>query len=369
MPSAVFILHLDDMQGFIVVKRYPTTFSLNEKILNLAYYNHVQGEKSDLKIHEIEGMRIATYGDATHPGWLVCMVLAEDEDYGPYTDEFAGMGHLMLELAVEDPDLVDVRGILVNRSVIPTPTVEQKCASIFLTPSSVLLLERLRERGAERSAALAIWLREQIQAEDVDIIAAVRPLMESGVVHVEMVQKTAEVVFLLADVFAYRAPPVEAIKYAEEHMPDVAEEYHTLVKEFFSPDPPARGYNPTLPTEDPNAPIVEDCERMASLISKSLTYTVLQHLRKRPMTLEQVSEESALPKSVVRNALWALEAERVVSTIRDDVWVLITNPVIETFLPEYVLDIVKKRVAEKEIGAETARRYLELLVEKWSEPR
>ncbi len=367
MPAAVFVIQLDDMQGFLVKKRYPSTFSLNEKILNLVYYSHFQGGNKELQIHEIEDRRIATFGTQKRQGWLVCFILGDEEDFGPYRDLYAGMGRLILELAVENPELLDIGDIIRNKSVIEEPTMEQRCAEIILTPSSLLLLERLQERGLDRSASLAVWLREQVQAEEVEIIEAIRPLMDTGVVHVEIIQKTAEIVFLLMDIFAFRSPPVKALQYAESNMPEIVEMYRQLVKEFFAPSPPAKGYNPTSLSDDPNAPIVEDRTKIAAIMSKTLTYTVIKHLRERPLTVDELADQTALPKTLVNKILWTLESERMAICINENIWILITDPVIETFMPEYVLPVIKQRYAEKEIGENITVRYLELLTERWSE--
>ena len=186
---------------------------------------------------------------------------------------------------------------------------------------------------------------------------------------VELVQKTTEIVFLVADIFAYRAPPIRALAYAKANMPEIYEEYSGYVKEFFSPDPPGKGYNPTVAVNDPNSPIIEDRRRIARVISRSLTYAVIQHLRERPKKASEICEKSALPEKVVNQSLWELENERVAARLEDGSWALITDPIVETFVPEFVLPVIAKRVAEKEIGVELGRRHLQLLLEKWSERR
>jgi len=95
---------------------------------------------------------------------------------------------------------------------------------------------------------------------------------------------------------------------------------------------------------------------------------VLMSLREQPLTIADISQKTALPESVVRKLLFTLEAAKV--TIRfeeEDLWGLLTNPRIESFLPEYVLPIISKKLSEKEISPEAARRHLELLIQTWGE--
>ncbi|MHA2213301.1 MAG: hypothetical protein ACW992_09085, partial [Candidatus Thorarchaeota archaeon] len=80
MPDAIFVVQLDDLQGFIVQKRHPTSLVLTEKTLNLVFFEHQQGMDESLKLSDAEGIRIASYGNASYPGWFVCYVLGPEED-------------------------------------------------------------------------------------------------------------------------------------------------------------------------------------------------------------------------------------------------------------------------------------------------
>ena len=312
-------------------------------------------------------MHIASFSQSTHPRTFVNFVLAPEEDLEIIKDQLAGMGRRIVELMDEELDAVDLEQTLTKRVTLDRPSEEQVCAEIFLTPSSALLLEKLQTEGVEKAVKLSMWLKSQVQTDMVDLREVISPLMKAGVVKVEMIGKTSEIVFLIKDVFGYRSPPVIPIMCSSELHPEIYELYKEKVASFFSPES-GKGYNPTLPIEDPNSPILEDRERIAKLLTRSLQYAVLKVLRKQPLTLEEIAKRTVLPESVVQNALWTLESERVVYKFENSgLWALITNPKIELFLPEYVLPIIKRKLAEKDINEETAVRYLDLLLEAWSE--
>ncbi|MHA1903533.1 MAG: hypothetical protein ACXADL_07820 [Candidatus Thorarchaeota archaeon] len=368
MPVAIFIVHLDDYQGFVVEKRYPSTLTLTEKILNLVFYDRQKGKKEELKFSEIEGLNIASFSMSVLPNWMVCFVLGPDEEMSDDDQQISGMGRLILQLVKDAPDSINLEDILTKESVLLKPNEEQNTAEVFLTPSSALVLEKMESEGVESAAKLSIWLKNQIQSDNVDIREAIAPLVNSGIVAVELIGKTKETVFLLKDVFGYRAPPVEAMKKAGEVMPETTEKYREFVTNFFSPPPPNKGYNPTIPVSDPNSPIIEDREKLASMLSNSIQYGILKELRKKPQSIEELAVLTAFPDSVVQNALWALESERVVVFFeREGIWGLVTNPLIESFMPEFVLPMISKKMVDKEILPETAQRYLELLTQTWSE--
>jgi hypothetical protein len=89
-------------------------------------------------------------------------------------------------------------------------------------------------------------------------------------------------------------------------------------------------------------------------------------LREQPLSIADIALKTLLPDSVVRKVLFALEAEKVAIRFEeDDLWGLLTNPRIEPFLPEYLLPIISKKLSEKEISSDAARRHLELLIQTW----
>jgi hypothetical protein len=368
MPDSAFVIRYDDFSGFVVEKRFPQSLSLTEETLNLIHFEHQKAKMGELIFFKIGDMLIASLAEKEHPNWVVCFVLDHEEEYEFRKNMLAGMGRLILELIEEAPETVVLEDIIEKRSTLDIKNEEQKTAQIFLTPSSALILEKMQTVGVERAAKLAIWLKEQVQSDNVDIREAIAPLMESGVVAVERLGKTSENVYLLKDVFGYRAPPFESLQKTENDVPELLQKYREQVSGFFSPPPPNRGYNPTIPVDDPNSPIMEDRRVISGVLSNSLCYKVLQCLRDEPLSVKDISRLTDLPEAVVETALWKLERDNVaIQLSKDAVWGIITNPKIESFLPEYVLPIISKKLTNKDISPETAKRYLELLIQTWSE--
>ncbi|MFX1265374.1 MAG: hypothetical protein ACFFH0_08330, partial [Promethearchaeota archaeon] len=97
MPEAAFVVQLDDYQGFIVKKRYPSTLTLTEKALNMVFYEHQKGVE-EIQELEVEGMRIASFTTDAYPGWTVGFVLGPEEDVDGISSDISGMGRFMLEL-------------------------------------------------------------------------------------------------------------------------------------------------------------------------------------------------------------------------------------------------------------------------------
>ncbi|TFF94557.1 hypothetical protein EU546_04730 [Candidatus Thorarchaeota archaeon] len=367
MPEAIFIVEYDDYQGFLVRKRYPSTFRIDEETLNLLYVAHEEGDE-ELRLQELNGKRYVSFKHTDYPGWLVGYSLREQTDFGPNKDLYRGMSRLMLALMQVSPENVDISEILRQERTLPEFSEEQLLARIYFTPSTALMLERLQEQGVESARALNLWLSNQVQTDNINIKEVVRPLLNSNVAHVEIIEGKSEMVFLLRDIFGYRAPPVESLLNAKAYMPHISEKYEEYVKDFYSPEPPAKGYNPTIPVDQPDSPLMEDRERVFEVIHDNFNYIVLESLRDRPKSVDMISEETALPQGVVRDILGTLESERIVVHFEDEkMWALVTNPTIKTFMPEYILPTIARRVSDKRLDRDAAKRYLELLMDTWSE--
>lgn len=370
MPKATFIVQLDDFHGFLVKQRHPRSLTLNERVLNLIFYEQQKEKREELSVSEIEGMKIASYSSALYPGLMVCSILSAEEDFDLIRADLAGSGRLILALIAIDPDSFSLSEILEKGSILKELSEEQKLAEVFLTPSSALLLERMQTEGIEKAAKLSIWLRNQVQNDEMDLREAMAPLMESGIVHVELLGKTSEMVFLVKDVLGYREPPVESILKTKEMIPSIAGTYDKFVTEFFSPPPPNKGYNPTLPDDDPNSPILEDREKIAKILAERISYRILTVLRPQPLSIQEISQKTSLPESIIQKILFSLEAEKVAFRFEEeDLWGLLTNPRIEPFMPEYVLPILSKKLSEKEISSEAVQRHLKLLIQTWGEAK
>ncbi len=368
MLEAAFIVHLDDYHGFIVEKKFPESLTLTEKAINEIYFQHSTDSKTNLKFSEMDGRKVISFMDSNHPEWIICYIVSDEEYARAEAQTISGMSRLLLELLGSSPDTIDLQEIIEKRSVLPSVTEEQLMAEVFLTPSTALILERMQSQCVESAARLSIWLKNEIQSDTVNIRNAIQPLINSKIVKVEMIGKTKEMVFLVQDIFCYRAPPVDSITKVIEENPKLAEEYLAMVKAFYSPPPPDKGYNPTIAVDDPNSPIVEDREKIAKILTNRIHYTVLSAIRKSPLSLNQIAQNTSLPREVVEKSLLVLEADRIVSYFEgEDLWAVITNPLIEKFMPEYAIPIISHKLVDKEINNETASRYCQLLFETWSE--
>ena len=157
MPKATFVVQLDDFHGFMVKERYPSSLTLNEKVLNLIFLEQQKDKKEELSYSIIEDMKIAAYSSSLYPRWTVCSILSEEEDFDILRAELAGSGRLILALIAVDPESFSLEEILKTGSTLKDLSEEQQLAEVFLTPSSALLLERMQSEGIEKAAKLSIW--------------------------------------------------------------------------------------------------------------------------------------------------------------------------------------------------------------------
>ena len=114
MPEATFVVHLDDFQGFVVKQKYPQSLTLNEKVLNLIFFEQQKEKKENLTFSEIEGLKITIYSSPQYPGWMVCSRLGPDEVFEEVRSNLSGSGRLILALISEDEDAVNLEELVTS---------------------------------------------------------------------------------------------------------------------------------------------------------------------------------------------------------------------------------------------------------------
>ncbi|TXT57348.1 MAG: hypothetical protein BAJATHORv1_10047 [Candidatus Thorarchaeota archaeon] len=367
MPSAVFLIHLDENHGFILKKRHPISLKVTEADLNNIYVPHA--EKAGLHVIELDDTQILSYSKNKMPEWVVCFEMEADDDISFESSRLEGTARLLLELAETSIDDIDLEEIMKSGSSLSEESAEQKFAGVFLTPSAPLILEHLQSAeisGFVSSAALSMWLKKQVGGEGTNVAEAIRPLITSGLVKMEMLTKTKQFVFLVKDVFGHRASPNDSLKLAEMTRPDIYEEYKEQVENFFGADSSGRGYNPTIMEEEEMQTMIEDREKVAVNVANIIHYNVITALRKGPMTLDEIIIQTAFPKSIVQKALWALKSNSIVTSFEEEsIWALLTDPVFESFMPKYVLEGISKKWNTKEADSAEVQMYLDLLINTW----
>ncbi|MBD3406474.1 MAG: hypothetical protein GF411_10210 [Candidatus Lokiarchaeota archaeon] len=364
MPSAVFLIQLDENHGFILKKRYPTSLKVTEADLNNIYVPHA--DKFGLHVINLDGRKILSYSKKKMPEWVICFEMETDDDISYESTHLEGTARLLLELAETSVEDINLEDIMKSGSSLSQESQEQKYARVFLTPSAPLILERMQKRIVTGAVELSMWLKNEVGDDGIDIVEAITPLTSAGILEIEMITRTKQYVFLVKDLFGYRAPPTQSMKLTEMTYPEIHKEYVSRVDSFFSPDESGRGYNPTIVSGEESQPIIEDREKIAENVANTIHYNIISVLRKGPLSIEEIVIETAFPKSIVTKALWALQSNSIVTSFDDEtIWALLTNPIFDCFMPEYVAPIIANKWNEENLDAKVVVSYLEHLINSW----
>lgn len=138
----------------------------------------------------------------------------------------------------------------------------------------------------------------------------------------------------------------------EKPSPDTARAYLEAVREYFGQ------YEITE----------EDSMKISQLMLDPDIYSVLLLLREEPKPMIDISKELDIKASSVNKLIKRLEESDVVFRIKEGKWWVFLQSDIgfPTFFPEYLLETIRSRYAEKSISSEMALKHLDLLQENYS---
>ncbi len=349
MPRAIFILRWDDTLGTILEAKYPNDIMISAEDLVKIYASH-SFKEGEIRITDTKIGPVLSCFDGVHEDRLVCVVLDSTEDYESYKNSLMGVASIIFDTLETENKLPDISYLLQTLHKDIPLTKAQKLADAMSATYSKLILEYLRNNANSTSGQISLWIQESTQTSVVDIHEVLAPLAKCGLIQVERFGNSpTENVYLIRDLFFIRLPPYEALLWSKESgNKQLYKKYLKVVKKFFS------WYTP-----DDN-----DERELINLLSRPSIWPILEALKKRPMPIKQLLDESGLDKSTFNIALRALRNANMIIDLEVNkitYTALLAQPEIVVFFPEYVLQIIARHYRTSSRNERVLLRHLELL--------
>ncbi|MFX0069345.1 MAG: hypothetical protein ACFE7S_09220, partial [Candidatus Hodarchaeota archaeon] len=187
------------------------------------------------------------------------------------------------------------------------------------------------------------------------IDALISPLTRNNFVILSWVAgMPGQCAFLVRDFLVMRRPSAKSLKMAEQGKPspDTGRAYLEATRDYFG------DYEITE----------EDSMKISQLMLDPDIYSTLLLLREEPKPMADISKELEIKASSANKLIKRLEESNVIFRIKDDKWwvFLLSDIAFPTFFPEYLLETIRNRFAEKTISSEMALKHLDLLQENYS---
>jgi hypothetical protein len=244
-----------------------------------------------------------------------------------------------------------LRNTLILLDRLKNLSKEQRLAQIYISEKASAILEALRERSVSRRQLQGI-IEEKLNKVVTNIEYVLDPFIKTGLIMQDWVEGDTDItLFLLNDFTIYRTPVSKLVEDAKKNLPtpEVASKYLEEVTNFFT------NYKPSI----------DDNIIIAWTLMNPDNYDYITLFRERGYPINKIPKGPGESIDQIGSFLKGMEENQILKVIKDSkdtLWVfLLTDIVVDTFYPEYLIEKIRKDRMEGKIKKNVAIKHLEFL--------
>jgi len=245
-----------------------------------------------------------------------------------------------------------LRNTLILLDRLKNLSKEQRLAQIYTSEKARTILEALQERSLSRRELQGI-IEEKLQKIIPNIEYVLDPFIKTGLLMQDWVEVDTDItLFLLTDFTIFRSPVSKLIEDAKKKIPtpEVASKYLEEVTQFFL------NYKTTF----------EDNLKIARTLMNPDNYDYITLFRERGYPINKIPKGPGESLNQIGSLLKGMEDDQILKVIKDSndgtLWVfLLTDIVVQTFYPEYLIEKIRKDRMEGKLNKNVAIKHLEFL--------
>ena len=244
-----------------------------------------------------------------------------------------------------------LRNTLILLERLKNLSKEQRLAQIYTSEKARTILEALQERSLSRRELQGI-IEEKLQKIVPNIEYVLDPFIKTGLLMQDWVEGDTDItLFLLTDFTIFRSPVTKLVEDAKKKLPtpEVASKYLEAVTQFFT------NYKTTF----------EDNLKIARTLMTPDNYDYITLFRERGYPLNKIPKGPGVSLDQIGSLLQSMVDDQVIKVIKDSkdtLWVfLLTDIVVHTFYPEYLVEKIRKDRMEGKLNKNVAIKHLEFL--------
>ena len=368
MPKGFVITKWTEDQGLIVYLNYPDNIEVDLDDMMRIFYAHITGagEAGNVMVRlEKARSNVSSYftGMESESPLMINLILQLGEEPEMFGETVISdinntvvkyLSHINANPSNQYELTQELVGYLKNSLILLERlehlSKEQKMAQIFTSEKGRAILELLRERPYTRKELRGL-LEDKLDRIISNLEISLDPFIKTDLVRQDWMEGDSDIsLFLVSDFELMRAPATKLVEKAQSGYPtpEVAQKYLKEVKNFFIT------YKPS----------VNDNKLIAQNMVNPDKYDYIVLLREKPYPISKIPKGPGESFETVRSFIDQLKEAKILTTIADknDEWVLLlTDTIADTFFPEYLIENIRKDVAEKKLRKKTAIKHLEIL--------
>jgi hypothetical protein len=369
MTKGYIITKWTEDQGLALQLSYPETLEVDLDDMMRIFYAHITGaaEAGNVLVRlEKANSNVASHftGMDVNIPFMINLILDLDEDpeiFGEkviseindniltYLNAITSEPSRIYDITEELKDYIKNSLFLLER--LKNLSKEQRMAQIFTSEKGRTILEVLRESAYSRNELRNI-LEEKLAKSIYNLEITLDPFVKTDLIKQDWIEGDSDIsLFLISDFTIMRVPATKLIDDAKKRLPTpyLATKYLEQVNTYFSM------YTPTY----------EDNLKITNDMINPDKYDFITLFREKAYPINKIPKSPGETFDEIREMLNLLEKDKILTIIKDQKgmeWIfLLTDPIAQTFYPEYMIENIRQKTAEKKLKRKTAIKYLELL--------
>ncbi len=369
MPHGYIITEWTEDQGLIVKLNYPEDLEIDLDDMMRVFYAHITGAGAAGNVLvRLEKARsnVSSYftGMQSDMPIMINLMLELGEDpemFGEAVLQEINQDLLkyLREMSTNVSQSYEIvktlklylRNTLILLDRLKNLSKEQRLAQIYTSEKARTILEALHEKALSRRELQGI-IEDKLQKIVPNIEYVLDPFIKTGLLMQDWVEGDTDItLFLLNDFTIFRAPVSKLVEDAKKNLPtpEVASKYLEEVTQFFL------NYKPTF----------DDNLKIARTLMNPDNYDYITLFRERTYPINKIPKGPGESLDQIGSFLKDMEDNQILRVIRDSkdiLWVfLLTDIVVQTFYPEYLIEKIRKDRMEGKLNKNLAIKHLEFL--------
>jgi len=368
MPKGFVITKWTEDQGLILYLKYPDSIEVDLDDMMRIFYAHITGagEAGNVMVRlEKARSNVSSYftGMESDSPLMINLILQLGEEPEMFGETVISdinktivkyLSHINANPSNQYDLTQELKGYLKNSLILLERlehlSKEQRMAQIYTNEKGRAILELLRERPYTRKELQGL-LEDKLDRIITNLEISLDPFIKTDLVRQDWMEGDSDIsLFLLSDFELMRAPVANLVEKAQKGIPTpaVAQQYLNEVKNFFIT------YKPSI----------EDNKTIAQNMVNPDKYDYIVLLREKSYPISKIPKGPGESFETVRSFIDQLKEDRIITIIKDkdDEWVLLlTDTIADTFFPEYLIENIRRDVADKKLRKKTAIKHLEIL--------
>ena len=358
MPVGLIFMKWNEITGNEILAKYPEDLDIsNRTLLQLFHTHEYTGERGMISLM-VGTSHIASYYTGPESNYCIAILLGLGEDPDEYEGALADVAQIFLQ-NLEDEDYIELVPNLFQYLIdYPQFNKEQQLIYLYNNEIKRWILNRLREEGILSKSQLEIWLRQTFPNGFGDIDLTLFEFVQNDLIQMHSIKNERSVLlFLINDLIMLRIPPFKILNnFNNFGLPkDLEAIFKEKIKLFFE----------TYKHSE------EDNLKIINILSNPRVYVIFDMLRNSILNKSDFEKLKNKGLKELDNAFKLLIDAQIITSLKDpsgnEYYILISDFYVKSFIPQYILNVLKDNFNNKTKSEPVLIKYLNILEETYKE--